>query len=607
MYDLSSVDLQPNTFNPDANSPISGMSPIARKVVASLLCIVGVQVWLIFGHGLWGSTLQVKAMGVALIIAALPPVWRPMAWLLDRLRRPTNRQRWMIAVAVGVVSFCFLLLMARLQDRRMIPRMHDEFSYLLQARMLSHFRLWMGALPLPEFFDSFHIFVTPVYASKYPPGTALALVPALWLGLPAAISCLVAASIAVAMLYRVTTELVDGVGGLLAALLLLSLNWFRAVSLMIMPQAIFLAVVLAMVWAYLRWRNRFGWGWVVMIGAAAGWMAILRPLEAICWTIPIGIAMALDLRGRLPRQWIAAAAMLLAGAAPFLLLQLIANIGVTGHWYKTPWVEYARRDIPYEGLGFHEVDPARRPESKLPQKQMYYDLVNVPAQLAHTPDRIWSNFLNVRDVTLANSTLPNPILLMFLPISLLAWTGRRWVLMVPLLLFLSCFTLYYFFFDWYCLAVAPAMVVGVVVGIDVLRQSWPGRRWLEVMLIGVLLAACVASLPRAVRERADEPMQLINQESINATLSQQVSPPAIVLFKFDQSANLDAEPVYNTDTLNPDDEPIIRVHDLGGKNEELFRYYAGKGPDRGVYVYDRKHEALDFIGHVSELTRTIGQ
>jgi hypothetical protein len=58
MYDLSSVDLQPNTFNPDANSPISGMSPIARKVVASLLCIVGVQVWLIFGHGLWGSTLQ---------------------------------------------------------------------------------------------------------------------------------------------------------------------------------------------------------------------------------------------------------------------------------------------------------------------------------------------------------------------------------------------------------------------------------------------------------------------------------------------------------------------------------------------------------------------
>lgn len=590
------MTLQINTSTLDAEGAASGLSPIALKVVVSLLCIVGVQVWLIFGHGLWGSNLQLKAMAAALIVAALPPVWRPAARLLDCVRRPTDRRRWMIAVAVGVISFGFLLLMARLQNRRMIPRMHDEFSYLLQARMLSHFRLWMPALPLPDFFDSFHIFVTPVYASKYPPGTALALVPSLWLGLPAATSCLIAASLAVAMLYRVTTELVDGVAGLLAAALLLSLNWFRAVSLMILPQAIFLAVVGVMLWAYLRWRRSRHWGWALLIGSAVGWLAILRPMEAICWAVPLGLAMALDLRGLSFRRWLAAAAMLVAGAVPFLSLQGVANIGITGRWYKMPWTVYAQRDIPYEGLGFHQIDPARRPMSKLPQKQMYYDLVNVPAQLAHRPGRVWSNFLNVRDVTLANATLPNPLLLILLPVSVLAWTGRRWILLVPLLIFLGGFALYYFFFDWYCMAVAPAMVVGVVLGFHVLCQTWPRRRWLGVMLIGVLLAAAGVALPRAVRERADEPMQLIDQETINNTLAGSVQTPAIVLFHYEPGVNLDAEPVYNTDTLNPDDAPIVRAHDLGERNGELYRYYAQRRPDRNIYRYDLGTNSIHYLG-----------
>lgn len=597
------MDLQLNSSKPEVDGVISGLSPVARKVMVLLLCIVGVQTWLIIGHGLWGSTLQVKAMGAALVIAALPPVWWPMAWLLDRLRRPTNRQRWMIAVGVGMVSIGFLLLMAHLQHRQMIPRMHDEFSYLLQARMLSHFRLWTAALPLPDFFDSFHIFVTPVYASKYPPGTALALAPALWLGLPTATSCLIAASLAVAMLYRVTTELVDGVTGLLAAGLLLSLTWFRAVSLMVMPQAIFLAVVLVMVWAYLHWRRRPGWVWTLVIGAAAGWMGIIRPLEAVCWTTPLGMAMALDLRSMKPRRWIVTGAMLLLGASPFLLLQLVANIGITGNWHTTPWMEYANRDIPYEGLGFHEVDPSRRPMSKLPQKQEYYDLVNVPAQLAHRPDRLWSNFLNVRDVTLTQATLPNPMLLMLLPVSVLAWGGRRWVFLVPLLLFLVFFALYYFFLDWYCLAVAPAMVVGVVLGIHVLCQTWPSRRWLEAILIGIMASAIGAAIPGAIRDKSDEPMYLIDQQSINATIARQVQSPAIVLFNYEKGVNLDTEPVYNTDTLHPDDEPIIRVHDLGERNIELYRYYARKGSNRRVYRYRLGGGSIHELGTVDELAK----
>lgn len=50
---------------------------------------------------------------------------------------------------------------------RPTPGIHDEFSYLLMGETFSHGHVANPAPPLPEFFDTFHELVHPVYASKY--------------------------------------------------------------------------------------------------------------------------------------------------------------------------------------------------------------------------------------------------------------------------------------------------------------------------------------------------------------------------------------------------------------------------------------------------------
>jgi hypothetical protein len=55
------------------------------------------------------------------------------------------------------------------------PRIHDEFSYILQADIFAHGHLAMPGHPLPAFFESPHILVHPTLASKYPPGQSMFL------------------------------------------------------------------------------------------------------------------------------------------------------------------------------------------------------------------------------------------------------------------------------------------------------------------------------------------------------------------------------------------------------------------------------------------------
>jgi hypothetical protein len=66
------------------------------------------------------------------------------------------------------------------------PIVSDEFSYVLQARIFASGHWVAPPPPSEQAFQQSHVIVTPVLASKYPPGHALLLalgsvVGAVWL------------------------------------------------------------------------------------------------------------------------------------------------------------------------------------------------------------------------------------------------------------------------------------------------------------------------------------------------------------------------------------------------------------------------------------------
>jgi hypothetical protein len=578
--------------------------PSARRWLAAILLLAGMGAtyWLIKPKGLaaLGTFTQLIAIAAIALLACVPVLNRGFLHLLDRVRLPSPRARAITAVVIGVIALIYLIGTAEGQHRDLFPRLHDECSYMLQARMMADGRLWLPQHQLADFFETFHVLTKPVYASIYFPGTALFNVFGVWFAQPSWVVPILLAAMVVATSYLVTAELIDGLAGILVALMVVATWMFRVYSTMVMAQVPVMLLGLLLWWAWIRWRREHAAGWAILVGAFAGWAAITRPVDALAFALPVGLAMLWELRRKPSRMIGRTAGLVVAGALPFLCLQAALDWGTTGNPWKTPYVSYLEQNQPGAVFGSRPSEFSH-PQSTLPQKQIYFREFATTVQRNRSAGML--AWLGLRTRMTAMAALPFAPALLLLPASLLLLRERlRWVPLASIPLWYALYAMNPFFLLHYALPLAAVVSLAAVLGARGIEQAirWEaGRRAARAFFPAALACLAITSLPEFNHRVTDKMYGMPFLDHVERTLAR-IRPPAVVFFHFEPGCNVHEEPVYNIQAANPDDQPIIRAQDLGPRDGELLRYYAARQPERLYYIMDRRNGRMFSLGNAAQ-------
>lgn len=245
------------------------------------------------------------------------------------------------AVMAGLGLLPVLLRLALLPRSPVpTPSGADDFSYLLLAGTLAHFRLSNPVHPLYRFFETNFVLQQPTYSSIFPlgQGIVLALGHAIfglyWAGVLLSIGVMCA--LCYWMLRGWITERWAVVGGLLAVIQFGPLNqwmncyWGGAVS----------AIAGCLVFGALpRLRARRRTRDAILLGAGLGLQLLSRPFEFVLLCICVACFFAPRIRTQLNwRDCRRVAAAVILAFSPAVALTALQNKSVTGSWTTLPYM-----------------------------------------------------------------------------------------------------------------------------------------------------------------------------------------------------------------------------------------------------------------------------
>lgn len=289
---------------------------------------------------------------VLALLMALAIAWR-LSPRVPWLRRTGERaarfleSRWApLAIALaGIVALSFAW-----GSWNETAGVHDEMSYLFQAKLFASGRWTAPPPPIPEFFEQYHTFVVPRYASKYPPGHAVLLVPGIWLGVPGLMPVIIG-GIAGALLFSIARRLANGIVGLWSWAVWISTPLVLWVTASYFSQSTSTLVWLLGWYALLRWREDQPRSerWLFLVAGCVAWLAFTRPLTAVAYALPIGVYVLW--RVARTRRWGHLLAAMGLGTAMLLVIPLW-SVKTVGSWSTTPYGLYSRMYFPWDAPGF---------------------------------------------------------------------------------------------------------------------------------------------------------------------------------------------------------------------------------------------------------------
>jgi len=276
--------------------------------------------------------IELALAGLFLLLAL---TWRP--WVAPLGSRFAHRSGWcMVTLALLPIALRLILLPGHPMPS---PDVYDEFSHLLVADTLRHFRLANPPHALPQFFETFFVLQRPTYSSIYPIGQGLALAIG-WtiFGLPWA-GVLLSVSALCALCYWMLRAWVPPgwalLGGLLAVFEFGPLSsWTNTYW-----GGAYTATAGCLVFGALP-RLRNGWRLrnAALLGLGVGMHLLSRPFESIFLLASVILFFLPELRSmdglrRLARP----AAVTTLVCLPALSLVMTQNKQVTGSWLTLPY------------------------------------------------------------------------------------------------------------------------------------------------------------------------------------------------------------------------------------------------------------------------------
>lgn len=223
-----------------------------------------------------------------------------------------------------------------------VPRVHDEFSFLLMGETFAAGRVTNPSPSLPEFFDSFHVLMRPVHVSKYFPAQGIVLAigkrltghPAVGIWLSAALAC----AATVWMLQSWLTPAWAFFGGILMALQFGIFSYWSQTywggMLPALGGALFFGAVRRL-WDRITWQNS------LWLGVALVILVSSRPLEGLLVALPTTFVFMRRLWGQRHGLGVGLWLRLVLPGGVILCLGFCAlglyDQAITGSVFKTPY------------------------------------------------------------------------------------------------------------------------------------------------------------------------------------------------------------------------------------------------------------------------------
>ncbi len=475
------------------------------------------------------------------------------------------------------------------------PAGADDFSYLLLADTLAHFRLANPVHPMHEFFETNFVLQEPSYSSIYPVGPALALaLGQLLFGSPWA-GVLLSAGLFCALCYWMlrgwTTPGWSLAGGLLAVCTFgpltswMNTYWGGAVS----------AIAGCLVFGALpRLRDQGRTRDAILLGAGLGLQMLSRPYESLFLDLSVALFLAPWLRSpEGQRNLLRMARPAGLAAAPALALILLHNHAVTGHWTTLPYMLSRYR---YGVPTTFTFQPNPQPHGTLaPNQWLYYQGQAAVHGLSLETPAAYLTRLASRIRFYGFFVLP-PLLLL-LPVWLAAL--RRWAfawLAVTVALFALGSNFYPYFFPHYLAAIACLFLLAAVEGTAQLSR-WSVRglavgsqaaRWLLLLCGAHFLfwyglhsmgdSDILRAMDRYQTWSAIPPGDPEGRRAIDDTLAEQPGKQLVFVRYWPQHGY--HEWIHNAADI--DQAPVVWAQDLGDRDDELAGYYR----DRTAWVLE---------------------